>query len=81
MVSAWTDSQIVFSFGTGYNTHGWVLNPGDSYSLTAFATTMTGTVAYLPAATVSLSPASGAPGAAVVVSGHSFSPGENVPVS
>ena len=78
VVTAWSDSQIVFSFGNAYANN---LNSGDSYSLTAFATTVTGTVSYFPAATVSLSPTSGPAATAVVASGTSFSPGENVPVS
>ncbi len=80
VVTAWTDSQIVFGFGNAYNTNGWILNQGDSYSLTAFATAATGTASYFPAATVSLSPAGGPAGSAVVASGSSFSPGENVAV-
>jgi hypothetical protein len=82
VVSTWSDSEIVFSFGSAYNTCcGWVLNPGDSYSLNVLGTTVTGTVAYPAAATVALSPAIGGPGTAVAASGHSFMPGENVPVT
>ncbi len=82
VVTAWSDSQIVFGFGNAYLARGtWVLNAGDSYSLTAFATTVTGTVSYFPAPTLSLSPATGPAASAVVASGSSFSPGENVPVT
>ena len=83
VVSAWSDSQIVFGFGNGYDnpTNPVLLNPGDSYSLIVFATTVTGTVNYFPAATLALSPATGPAGSAVVASGSSFSPGENVPVT
>ncbi len=82
VVSAWSDSQIVFGFGNAYLSMGtWILDAGDGYSLNVFATTVTGTVSYFPAATGALSPASGPPGSAVVASGSSFSPGENVPVT
>ncbi len=82
VVTAWSDSQIVFGLGNDYNNgNGDVLNPGDSYSLTAFATTVTGTVGSFPAATLALSPASGPAARAIVASGTSFSPGENVPVT
>ena len=83
VVSAWSNSQIVFGFGNGYGTptNPMLLLPGDSYSLNAFTTTVTGTVSYFPAATLALSPATGPAASAVVASGSSFSPGENVPVT
>jgi hypothetical protein len=38
----------VLGFGSGYNTNGWVLNSGDSYSLNVFSTPINGTVTYTP---------------------------------
>jgi hypothetical protein len=46
VVQTRTNTQIVLGFGSGYNTHGWVLNSGDAYTLSVFTTTVTGTVKY-----------------------------------
>ena len=79
MVTSWSDNQIVLGFGNAYNTNGWILTGGDNYSLSLYSTTSTGTSSYRHAS-VSLTPNSGAPKAAVTVSGNGFAAGETVTV-
>jgi Fibronectin type III domain len=79
VVTSWSVNQIVFGFGNAYNTNGWILKGGDSYSLSLYSTTSTGTASYAPAG-VSLTPNSGSPKAAVTVSGRGFAAGETVTV-
>ncbi len=46
-ISSYSDTQIVFTFGSCYPADG-VLGNGDSYSVTLLGTTFSGTVAYVP---------------------------------
>jgi len=45
LVSSYTISQVVYQFGSGYNTFG-TANSGDAYNLTVQGTTYSGTVTY-----------------------------------
>ena len=45
LVSSYTGSQIVYQFGSGYNTYG-TANSGDSYNVTVQGVTFSGTIAY-----------------------------------
>ncbi len=80
VASSWSDTRVVFSFGSSYNSNGWVLNAADKYSLVLLSSTTHGTTAFTTP-TVKLTPATGAPSASVVASGAGFFPGESVPVS
>ena len=80
VVHSWSDSQILFGFGNVYHSNGWILKPNDSYSLSLYTTTSTGTASYTPAE-VSLTPNSGVPKQAVTASGGGFAAGETVTVA
>lgn len=45
VVSSYSSSQIVYQFGSGYNTYG-VANSGDSYNLTVQGASYSGTITY-----------------------------------
>ena len=47
VVSSYSATQIVYQFGSGYNSFG-VLNSGDGYQLTVLTATHSGTVTYSP---------------------------------
>jgi sugar lactone lactonase YvrE len=79
VVTSWSDSQIIFSFGTDYRAvNQLILRESDSYSLSLYGTTSTGKVSFI--ARVKFYPKSGPPGLAVTASGGGFFPGETVSV-
>ena len=47
IVTSWTGTQIVFTFGSGYNSYDhWYMSPGDSYVLHLMGLQFTGTVSF-----------------------------------
>jgi hypothetical protein len=67
IVASWSNTHIVLRFGNSYGSSGWVLDPGDSYAVVALGAMTTGTTEYNP---LTVSPASGTPGALVEISGN-----------
>jgi hypothetical protein len=75
-VSSYTNSQIVFTFGSGYGTgvgqYG-VLSPGDSFTMTVLGTTFSGTVPFSETPTIDGVTFGGNPASpTVTVSGSGF---------
>jgi hypothetical protein len=79
VISSWSDTKVVFGFGSDYNTNSWVLYPGDSYALHVLSAVVTGTVTFMYP-TVAVSPGKGPRGVAITLRGKGFMPGEAVKV-
>ena len=55
IISSYTNTQIVFTFGSGYGTGAGqygVLSPGDSFTMTVLGTTYNGTVPFAETPTI-----------------------------
>ena len=64
-VTSWSSTQIVLGFGSSYGTNGWVLTPGDHYTLVALGSQGTGTITSPTTTAVSSSQNPSATGKAV----------------